>query len=144
MEIDYELLRPSNFRQFVKGDFIIKDLKPALRPMSDLTKEIEVNGKKVTPIKEILKIFDFDGYCGYYTSFRISFKENYKIEVYIWDTHICSLTYNLKIYNKCKNHSTAVSFNMWQQVNDLLNEWHFDYRGLIEQGLAIDINTLKL
>ena len=26
---------------------------------------------------------------------------------------------------------------------DLLNQWHFDYRNLIAEGLAIDINTLN-
>ena len=31
--------------------------KPILRPLSDLTKEIEVNGKKFVPIVELAKLF---------------------------------------------------------------------------------------
>lgn len=30
----------------------------------------------------------------------------------------------------------------WLMVFDKLNEWMFDYRGLISAGLAIDVNTL--
>jgi hypothetical protein len=30
----------------------------------------------------------------------------------------------------------------WLMVLDKLNEWMFDYRGLISAGLAIDVNTL--
>lgn len=33
------------------------DLKPILRPLSDLTKEIEVNGEKFVPILEMERIF---------------------------------------------------------------------------------------
>ena len=29
------------------------------------------------------------------------------------------------------------------QLFDLLNQWHFDYRNLIADGLAIDIKTLN-
>lgn len=30
----------------------------------------------------------------------------------------------------------------WLMVFDKLNEWMFDYRGLISAGLAVDVNTL--
>ena len=122
-----------------KDSVMLDGIMPILRPMSDITKPIEVNGEKITPIAKILETFNFDGYYGFYTSF----KEADDIEVYIWDDHICNLRYNLGIYSASKNHNIAISFDMWQQVNDLLNQWHFDYRGLIEQGLAIDINTVK-
>lgn len=31
----------------------------------------------------------------------------------------------------------------WLNVIDLLNKWKFDYRGLITEGLAIDVNRVK-
>jgi hypothetical protein len=34
-------------------DFFLSYAKPILRPLSDLTKEIEVNGKKFIPIEEL-------------------------------------------------------------------------------------------
>lgn len=71
--------------------------KPILRPLSDLIKEIEVNGEKITPIDRLncTSLYqDTDG-C-----LNIGFKDTQK-----------------------------------------LFEWHFDIYGLIENNLAIDINT---
>ncbi len=76
-------------------------VRPVLRPLSDLTKEIEVNGEKFVPT-DILK----------------------------WNTQNRSID---KIYFE------TVSYSMIQK----LYEWHFDIHGLIEKGLAIDVNTLQ-
>lgn len=80
--------------------------KPILRPLSDLTKEIEIKGKKFIPHQELISIA-----CGMIVG--ISSLEEYKDirEVLYWE---------------------------YEQ----LIEWHFDVFGLIEKGLAIDINTL--
>ena len=45
------------------------------------------------------------------------------------------------VYNACLIHNdfSYLPYNLVQ----LLLEWHFDIFGLIEKGLAIDINTLK-
>jgi hypothetical protein len=37
------------------GNVLIKDFKPALRPLSDLTKEIEHNGEKFVPYNKLTK-----------------------------------------------------------------------------------------
>lgn len=76
----------------------IEDFKPILRPLSDLTKEIEVNAEKFVPIIQ--------------TDIDIPFTSD---------------LYFLVAYG---------------DVQKLL-EWHFDVFGLIEKGLAIDINTLN-
>src|SRR5690606_13632168 len=73
-------------------------LKPLLRPLSDLTKEIEHNGEKFVP-SELLN-FDF--------------------------SDLSQLDYEYIPYN----------------LATFLLEHHFDIFGLIENGLAIDINTL--
>lgn len=70
--------------------------KPILRPLSDLTKEIEVNGEKFVPYENLSAHFEVE-YYG----------------------------------------------NMLHKNVEKLLEWHFDVFGLIENGLAIDINTLK-
>lgn len=75
--------------------------KPILRPLSDLTKEIEHNGEKFTPSEKVKVIQDFE---------------------------------NIDIMIK----SGIILFCDIQQ----LIEWHFDIFGLIDAGLAIDINTL--
>jgi hypothetical protein len=83
-------------------------IKPILHPLSDLTKEIEVNGEKFVPISEL------KSQCSYEISNEID-----KFIIY-------------------KNYG-----DMPYWVIKKLLEWHFDIYGLIENGLAIDINTLK-
>lgn len=83
----------------IKDVFDLCDVFPLLRPLSDLTKEIEVNGEKFVPM-EVLKR-DYIGEC----------------------MHTNLATWSHRVV--CK-----------------LHEWHFDTFGLIDSGLAIDINTL--
>lgn len=83
--------------------------KPILRPLSDLTKEIEVNGEKFVPNKFL---------CD---------KSKLAIGCHIrnWNSNVNSIE-SMPVYD----------------YNKLL-EWHFDVFSLIEDGLAIDINTLQ-
>jgi len=71
--------------------------KPILRPLSDLTKEIEHNGKKFVPLDRLT-----------------------------------SRGFALANYRKLP----------YGDIEKLF-EWHFDVFGLIDQGLATDINQLK-
>lgn len=80
-------------------DYFKEDMKLILHPLSDLTKEIEHNGKKFVPTKA-LSIWDLQG---------------------ITVIDIPHIPVNLY---------------------ELLLKWHFDVFGLIEQNLAININTL--
>ena len=81
--------------------------KPILRPLSDLTKEIEVDGEKFVPAIELN-----------------------------W-SNITSdiLSKSIDLTNKFNN---LFAFDYKK-----LCEWHFDVFGLIEKGLAIDINSLN-
>lgn len=88
--------------QVLVYDFEI-NYKIVKHPLSDLTKEIEVNGEKFVPLK----------------------KMGYNVSWYGWDF------YKINILEQ-----------KYSDIQKLL-EWHFDIYGLIEKGLAIDINTLK-
>lgn len=81
---------------------------PILRPLSDLTKEIELNGEKFVPINEL------KSQCSYAVGCELD-----KFIVY-------------------KNYG-----DMHYWIIKKLYEWHFDIHGLIEKGLAIEINTLN-
>ena len=81
--------------------------KIILRPLSDLTKEIEHNGKKIIFTHDIL------------THHEIDLME---INKTIRDLPVSGIPY--------------------QKVQMMLKH-HYDVFGLIEAGLAIDINTLK-
>jgi len=87
--------------------------KPILFPISDLTKEICINGLFFCPIKCLLEDVGFD-----VSEFNNS---NFNIKT---DTF------------------TDLDISSFNDVQKLL-EWHFDVFGLIEKGLAIDINTLN-
>lgn len=112
-------------------DFAIENKnKPILRQLSDLTKEIEVNGEKFVPIEELYKI-QWDG------THHLSDKNKY-------------YTVDLGLFAKCSHNSTAMetSINIKYPLNnnywkiEKLLEWHFDIHNLIENNLEININTL--
>lgn len=98
---------------FVKR-YRVKSVKPILRPLLDLTKEIEVNGDKFVPVEKMKRMFG--GHNIYLGFGGVVLSLNGASGIAITD-------YPLKF-------------------NSLLFEWHFDVFGLIENDLAIDINTL--
>ena len=87
--------------------------KPILRPLSDLTKEIEHNGERFVPADNFYKIDD-----------EQCFSHSRLDEII-----------NIVKLGLCKQAP-------YMFVEKLI-EWHIDIFGLIPQGLAIDINTLN-
>ena len=91
------------------------DVKLLLRPLSDLTKEIEVNGEKFFPIERLRSEFS-----------------NIYFEIGILNSLVI----------KGKNENFII-YSSTILINEKLCEWHFDISGLIDAGLAVDINTVK-
>jgi len=89
---------------------IIQGNKLILRPLSDLTKEIDHNGARFVPSQ-------------YWSDAP-------------WD--MLNMTLGT-LYQYLRDPGFFLPYMAWQK----LFEWHFDAFGLIEQGLAIDINTIK-
>lgn len=106
----------------------IEAIKPILRPMSDLTKEITHKGynddKPFVPMMKIAKILYG---CDFNYEFGIS-EFGIDVNIYNGETYLNSTVFRI---DKC-----SIS------VFDLLFEWHFDTRNLIDKGEAIDVNTL--
>ena len=106
--------------------------KPILRPISDLYKPLEDG---TIPIVELAKI---------------SFPNAANWDYCKGDNYSFSDLDNVRfIYNAEENaflilgYDSSIMFAKNQiQLFDYLSEHHFDYRGLIEKGLAIDINTI--
>lgn len=88
----------------------LNDIKPILRPLSDLTNDIEVNGEKFVPIVNL----NTQGY-------NMDFDDEFTFEDFI---------------------KSNILNNSYGFIDSLI-KWHFDVFGLIENGLAIDINTLE-
>jgi len=101
IEFTLEVLNISNVIDDIKYS---NSILPILRQLSDLTKEIEVNGEKFVPVIE----YDY-----------LRFEE----------------------ISTFKGGCNAMKFIQAREL-ELLYEMHFDIHGLIEKGLAIDINNL--
>jgi hypothetical protein len=116
----------------------IENYKLCLRPLSDLTKEIEIEGEKIVPIVELAKIafpnskYELDGFhvnLGHGYSFYFDYTVN---------SFNCLKDYNDKTYNgSC---FVPRQFELFQK----LLEWHFWIGDQSKFGQdIIDINTLK-
>ena len=120
-----------------------RNIKPILRPLSDLTKEIEHNGEKIMPILELAKVSD--------NYFKWEFNNESLFHKSVFCKHENGWTYRFSINtNGKKFYSINTTFDgIFTQTNDphlvmiKLFEMHFDVFGLIDAGLAIDINTLN-
>lgn len=93
----------------------IKDIKPILRPLSDLTKPIEHKGEKFVPMERLI---------------------TRSIPIKIDNLNYISLD---EIYSSY----TETTLNDWLTAISYLLEWHFDIADLISKGEAIDVNTLE-
>ena len=132
-QIELDTNRQITWVKTPKGNKIgapLIDIKPILRPLSDLVKEIKHDGLEFTPIEELIE-FHF-GHTYHH--------KNYKHTVEV-------IRNNIFIRYPKANHAQSIAID--QQIilattRDRLLEWHFDVFSLIGAGLAIDINTLEL
>ena len=144
----------------------ISECTPILHPLSDLTKPIKVegynDGKEFIPIVELAGIeqgnYDEGSFivreldiCQVITR-KAAFEE---------DAHICEWKTGLGDQKEILNYNNGNGFNAYyyfrSDYSDLssrvlhnqkelfkkLYQWHFDIDNLIEQKLAVDINSIK-
>ncbi len=106
-------------------------IKPILRPLSDITKEIEVNGEKFVPIVKLLKL----SYPKWFEEKKGSRYEyiGYDTDGYprAWVEYQATLSIMI-------NTSDILNEKYW--IIQKLYEWHFAID--IPQDLYIDINTI--
>ena len=112
----------------------IKAFKPILHPLSDITKEIEVNGEKFVPAIELAKIenkwLTADLYDRIYTK---DYSKEGVIQCYL---NTASPDDDLLLFIEFYSMDTMD----YRTIQKLL-EWHFNVFNLPEE-LWIDINTL--
>ena len=72
--------------------------------------------------------------------------DDYEIKPYLF--HLSSMTEEQKIFLRCQNWCIAINTSGTVETTiegfDWLNKNHFDYRGLIPMGLALDATNLKI
>lgn len=108
---DYCLTTPEN-----NDAYAMQSCKPILRPLSDLTKEIEHNGEKFVPMEKAVTM------RGSSINHLSDSGKQSAANALIRDISSQKLSYGYV---------------------EILISWHFDVFGLIEQGLAVDINTVN-
>jgi len=110
------------FRDESKISLPISDCKPILHPLPDLTKEIEHKGEKFVPKNRLEEMAT----CKNANKSRLQ-------------NGIESLVHGFK-----ENTKRVIEEDIPVFMFQKLIEWHFDIANLIEQGEAIDANTLEL
>lgn len=106
--------------------------KPLLRPLSQLTDIIEIDGKIFTPIEDLLMLkHPVDGRESKYC--KIHYEQT--------PTRVSAWYQNLSLIEFKVNTFDLTNEPYW--ITQKLIEWHFDVFCLIEKGMAMDLNTVK-
>ena len=98
----------------------ISEIKPYLYPLSNMTEEQKKEFKEISKCE--YKIRDYGGFDSE--------------GVYLIEIGKCEYEYDID--------TTFEEFYFNYEVIDWLNKNHFDYRGLISKGLAIDATNLNI
>ena len=141
-EDDEILVQLYDIEEKIQELYPIQDVFPIAHPLSDLTKEGEYNGGTIVPIKKLL---DIATECNWSNTDYIETNGNrYECWVRFKDAPSSAFGYNFdsKFFyreTECGQRHVLHQGELFKQ----LYKWKFDVDGLIEQGLAVDINSLK-
>lgn len=161
------ILRKNNC---VGRGFHLSQVKPVLRPLTDLIKEIQIGKESFIPICKLASLRSDNEGNGNYLYFNEDFSKKvikvgerdglFYCQWSYWqnsDGIISEFSFCNKMdkfgFGQINYHKNANWLNQHRldvtSVNQLhyfeyLFAWHFDVFGLIEKGLAIDINTEEL
>lgn len=122
----------------------LEHIKPILRPLSDLTKEITIKGEAFVPLVELFNIKYARGAYDILDTYSHGHMHTIKVS---WDkvrSSISRFTYNSESGSFVfvdNNKHTLVSYQL--EMFNKLYEWYFDLNNLIESGLAVDVNTIN-
>jgi len=129
--------------------------KLLLRPMSDLTKEIEHNGERFVPIIELAKMAKFGSNQNNEQPYKECGKPPYGYEAdqfrpyyHCWHQFRRGQSYqiiydNFGLYIKEQQQGWYANYavNIFE-MNQKLLEWKFDIFGLLESGDALNLNEI--
>src|SRR5574344_1043870 len=119
--------------------FRLKDVKPLLHPMSDLINSIAVKGYNKD--REFIPLIELAKYDSGHEGIKYTLERDPDPDYADWYV-TASIENNEGPYIYSFNRDVGYQFaSLWEF--GFLNQWMFDYRGLIHDNLAININTVK-
>lgn len=124
--------------------FRLSEIKPILFPFSDITETIQIRGKEICLMDQFASIFNFDGYQGYYATWKLDEKKE-NVTFSIWGGEIARMTLKSFMVTPIRDvqNSTTLGLIHFREVFSLLHRYHIDYRGLIDNGLAVSVHSLE-
>lgn len=134
---------------------VTNDFVPVLRPLSDMVKEINVDGKKFIPARVLFPIITglyVEGYSieefnlQYRDTESVSSHEEYFVasieldgDLIEWESSMFPNWFTkYQDEPEYKRRGSDVTVKYWE----LLAKWRFDFNGLIEKGRAVDVNKI--
>lgn len=128
--------------------------KPLLRPLSQLTQEIEHNGETFVPMVELYKIARGrykDSVVKYWsvmstTSIQVE-QEGFNNFFFSLVNSDCDvrlkdgLNFQLHSTNLYYDNPKTIMVQCWNLLFQKLHEWHFDLYNLLDRGLAVAIES---
>lgn len=134
---------------------VTNDFVPVLRPLSDMVKEINVDGKKFIPARVLFPIITglyVEGYSIEEFKLRysdtespLSHEEYFVASIELdgdlieWESSMFPNWFTkFQDEPEYKRRGVDVTVKYWE----LLAKWRFDFNGLIEKGRAVDVNKI--
>ncbi|MVW93664.1 hypothetical protein FCL53_17010 [Elizabethkingia meningoseptica] len=123
----------------------LQEIKPILRPMSDLTEEITHGGETFVPMEKLAQIaferldtFHIHSDIEIITAYKTDEKEAYRTLKYDADNKSFVVSVLDENLFRIRNLATKNQYDLFQK----LCEWHIDFQGLIGRGVAINLHTI--
>lgn len=120
------------------------DYSLLLRPFSDLINEVEINGEKIIPLRELLHIHE-DEELEQFAPYEYASDDGcYGIKFTDCEGISCSFAYHekIKMFGVMVIPERRPAWTYRQcELFEQLYDWGFDVSGLIDYGLAEDINN---
>lgn len=88
-------------------------------------------------------IFTIDYISGMYEEINLNTPDRYTIDILEIKPYLFPLS-SMTLEQECQYREVIASSPNYYEVYDWLNKNHFDYRDLIEKGLAIDCTNLDI
>lgn len=120
--------------------------KPMLRPLSQLTEEIEINGEMIVPIKKLHSIakgslgtgFSKQEFVKTWTGALLL--KTYRCENYYTEFIFSNRSFHYRYFDMEEMRCGENHINNQLLLFHTLFKWHFDVFELIDKGLAISID----